>query len=84
MIGTVLPTSPVLITGVIPEEPEVTQVVAAGSGVSCGSVLPDADACGVAFRVAMDAQFASHSDGLPCPSPERFSSGAQPLTTSSK
>jgi len=31
----------------------------------CGSVLPDADACGVAFRVAMDAQFASHSDWLP-------------------
>ena len=58
-----LPTSPVLITGVIPDEPAVTQVVAAGSGVSCGSVLPDADACGVAFRVAMDAHFASHSDG---------------------
>jgi len=29
-------------------------------------VLPDADACGVAFRVAMDAHFASHSDWLPC------------------
>ena len=79
-----LPTSPVLITGAIPDEPAVTQVVAAGSGVSCGSVLPDADACGVAFRVAMDAQFASHSGGLPCPCPERFSCGAQPLTTSSK
>jgi hypothetical protein len=27
-------------------------MVAAGSVVSCGSVLPDADACGVAIRVA--------------------------------
>jgi hypothetical protein len=80
----VLPTRPVLITGAIPEEPAITQVVTAGSGVSCGSVLPDADACGVAFRVAMDAHFASHSGGLPCPSPERFASGTQPLTTSSK
>jgi hypothetical protein len=62
----VLPTSPVLITGTIPEEPVVTRVVTAGSGVWCGSVLPDADACGVAFRVAMDAHFASHSDWLPC------------------
>ena len=47
-------------------------MVAAGSVVLCGSVLPDADACGVAFRVAMDAHFASHFDRLPCPSPERF------------
>ena len=39
-------------------------------------MLPDADACGVVFRVVMDAHFASHSDGLPCPSPERFSSVA--------
>ena len=31
-------------------------MVVAGSVVSCGSVLPDADACGVAFRVAMDAR----------------------------
>jgi hypothetical protein len=37
-------------------------MVAAGSVVLCGSALPDADACGVTFRVAMDAQFASHSD----------------------
>ena len=83
-----LPTSsrsgPFLVTGLIPEEPAPTQVVAAGSGVSCGSVLPDADACGIAFRVAMESHFASHSDGLPGPSSERFSSGAQPLTTSSK
>jgi hypothetical protein len=49
----VLPTRPVLITGAIPEEPAITQVVTAGSGVSCGFVLPDADACGVAFRVAL-------------------------------
>jgi hypothetical protein len=61
----VLPTSPVLETGVIPEEPALTRVVAAGSGVLCGSVLPDADAGGVAFRVAMESHFASHSDGLP-------------------
>ena len=47
-------------------------MVAAGSVVLCGSVLPDADVCGVAFRVAMDAHFASHSGGLPCPCPERF------------
>ena len=80
----VLPTKPVFETGVIPEEPVVTPSEAAGSGVLCGSVLPDADACGVAFRVAMDAHFASHSDGLPCPSTERFASGGQPLTTSSK
>ncbi len=60
-----LPTSPVLITVVISEEPALTRVVAAGSGVSCGSVLSDADACGVAFRVAMDAHFALHSGGLP-------------------
>ena len=51
----VLPTKPVFETGVIPEEPVVTPSEAAGSGVSCGSVLADADACGVAFRVAMDA-----------------------------
>jgi len=50
--------------------------VAAGSVVLCGSVLLGADACGVAFRVAMDAHFASHSDRLPCPSPERFASNA--------
>ena len=58
---------PVLVTGAIPEEPAVTRVVSAGSVVSCGAVLPDADACGVAFRVSMDAQFTSHSVGLPCP-----------------
>ena len=34
----VLPTRPVLITGVIPEEPVVTPSEAAGSGVLCGSV----------------------------------------------
>jgi hypothetical protein len=56
----VLPTSPVGITGVIPEEPALTRVVTAGSGVLCGFVLTDADACGVAFRIAMDAHFASH------------------------
>jgi hypothetical protein len=53
----VLPTSnrlgPVSRTGVIPDEPALTRVVAAGSGVSCGSVPPDADACGVACRVAL-------------------------------
>ena len=65
-----------MITGVIPEEPAVTPSETAGSGVWCGSVLADADACGVAFRVAMDAHFASHSDRLPCPSPERFASNA--------
>jgi len=43
-LNPVLPTRPVSRTGVIPEEPVVTQVVAAGSGVLCGSVLPDADA----------------------------------------
>ena len=59
---------PVLVTGAISEEPAVTRVVSAGSVVACGSVLPNADACGVAFRVAMDAQFTSHSIGLPCPS----------------
>jgi hypothetical protein len=48
----VLPTSRFSETGVIPEEPAATRVVAAGSVVWCGSVLPDADACGVAFRVA--------------------------------
>ena len=58
---------PVLVTGAIPEEPAVTRVVSAGSVVSCGAVLPDADACGVAFRVSMDAQFTLHSVGLPCP-----------------
>jgi hypothetical protein len=42
-------------------------MVAAGSVVSCDSVLPDADACGVAFCVIMEAHFASHSDWLPCP-----------------
>ena len=35
---------PVLVTGAIPEEPAVTRVVSAGSVVSCGAVLPDADA----------------------------------------
>ena len=44
---------PVLVTGAIPEEPAVTRVVSAGSVVSCGAVLPHADACGVAFRVAL-------------------------------
>jgi hypothetical protein len=62
---------------VIPDEPALTQVVAAGSGVSGGFVLPDADACGVAFRVAMDAHFASHSraqgdsDGMCYDSPRK-------------
>jgi hypothetical protein len=46
-------------------------MVAAGSVVLCDSVLSCADACGVAFRVAMDAQFASHSDWLPCPAKRR-------------
>jgi len=81
----VLPTSPVLITGTIPEEPVVTRVVTAGSGVWCGSVLPDADACGVAFRVAMDAHFASHSDELPCtPSAPATGLDSPPPTTSSQ
>ena len=57
---------PVSVTGASFEEPAATGMVAAGSVVLCGSVLPDADACGVAFRVAMDAHFASHSDWLPC------------------
>ena len=70
-------TRPVLVTGAIPEEPAVTRVVAAGSVVSCGSVLPDADACGVAFHVAMDAQFTSHSVGLPCPRPHQSKGSAQ-------
>ncbi len=64
-----LPTRPVFETGVIPEEPVVTPSEAAGSGVSCGSVLPDADACGVAFRVALRrAPPALPPSGLP---PER-------------
>jgi hypothetical protein len=60
-------------------------MVAAGSVVSCDSVLPYADACGVAFRVAMDAHFASHPDWLPCP-PSAPAKGldSPPPTTSSK
>ena len=38
-------TKPVLVTGVISEEPAVTRLVAAGSVVSCGSVPSGADAC---------------------------------------
>ena len=48
-----LPTSPVLITGVIPEEPALTRVVTAGSGVSCGCVVRGADACRVTLRDAI-------------------------------
>jgi hypothetical protein len=37
-------------------------MVAVGSVVLCGSVLPDADACGVAFRVASALQSALQLD----------------------
>jgi len=74
-----------LVTGVISEEPAVTRVVAAGSVVSCDSVLSGADACGVAIRVAMASQFASQAAASFRPSSagvgETF---GVPFTTSSK
>lgn len=48
----VLPTGPETDSGVIPEEPAATRVVAAGSVVSCDAMLSGADACGPAIRVA--------------------------------
>jgi len=44
---------PVSITGVIPEEPVVTQAVAAGSGVLCGFLPEPSGTCCAAFCAAL-------------------------------
>jgi hypothetical protein len=69
----VLPTcsrsGPVLVTGVIPHEPARTPVVAAGSGVSCGSVPEPSGTCCSAICAVGALQYALHFRPAPLTAP---------------
>jgi hypothetical protein len=76
----VLPTSsrsgPVSRTGVIPEEPVVTQVVTAGSGVSCGCARTFERQC-----LPQPADGLHRSGGDPTPDAAAEAGRTNPLTT---